>query len=573
VLDDLAARRMVYYPFGGFFPNESEDRPSTAADATLLIRYYLARFGPYWNIILNVAGFEAEAFLSDATIRGHGSQIASLDPFGHLLGVHQLNGDDAFRHDGWNSLTTLQHEITDLAALGTYLRRHHDANQPVFAQETVWMGNTLQPAWTLTDLRKQMWVHLMSATTLCVGDMAGNNISGFSGSLRLADRIQERHDVPRRIWDFMEKIPFQRMSPAQSVVSTGFALAEPGQRYLVYLPSGGSVDVAVTTGTYSVTWVNATDPTRMVSSGSTSTGQDLGAPDGHDWVLHLERTSSVPPPPAGEADLISAATFAGHSSGWSTVRGVTRAHDDSTATEAWADTTAEVWLEYAFNAPHTLTRARVYDDNAGNHQIGRWRMQYLVGAAWTDAFAAKESGTIGWSEAVLDGITATRVRVLCQAPAGVFLELREFECYGVPAGDPVPGGVPLIFEAEDAARAGVTVASNHTGFTGRGFGDYDGSAGSSITWTVNLSAAGIYLLDLRYANGGSANRALALTVNGTSVDPGWAMPVTGGWTTWSYSADQEVILPVGTSTIRASAVTVGPNLDHLRLTPAPSGGG
>jgi endoglucanase len=180
---------------------------------------------------------------------------------------------------------------------------------------------------------------------------------------------------------------------------------------------------------------------------------------------------------------------------------------------------------------------------------------------------------VGWSEAALAGITATRVRVLCQAPPGLFMELREFECYGVPAGTPPPGGVPLVFEAEDAARAGVTVASTHAGFTGRGYGDYDATAGSSITWTVNLATAGVYLLDLRYANGGTTNRALGLSVNGTSVNPGLAMPVTGGWATWSYSADEEVILPAGTSTIRASAVSTGPNVDHLRLTPTPSGGG
>ncbi|MBN2713534.1 MAG: DUF5060 domain-containing protein, partial [Planctomycetes bacterium] len=77
VLNDMANRRMVYFPFGGFFPNESEDRPSNDADATLLINYYTARFGPYWNILFNLAGFEAEKYLSYDKIRAYGTEVTA----------------------------------------------------------------------------------------------------------------------------------------------------------------------------------------------------------------------------------------------------------------------------------------------------------------------------------------------------------------------------------------------------------------------------------------------------------------------------------------------------------------
>ncbi|MBN2711303.1 MAG: discoidin domain-containing protein, partial [Planctomycetes bacterium] len=126
---------------------------------------------------------------------------------------------------------------------------------------------------------------------------------------------------------------------------------------------------------------------------------------------------------------------ANQSSGWSTEAGrtVDRAHDDNALTEAWADTEDPVWLEYDLGAAYTLDYARVYDDNSGNHLIGQWKVQYYDNGEWIDAFEYLTSETEGWSEASLAGITTDRVRVLCQAPAGLLMELREFECYAVPA--------------------------------------------------------------------------------------------------------------------------------------------
>jgi hypothetical protein len=687
VLDDLSARRMVYYPFGGFFPREGA-RPSNAADRTLFSRYYLARFGAYWNILLNVGGFEAETYLAPAEITRLGSEIAALDPYGHPLGVHQLNGDDDFRTQAWSSLVTLQAEITDLAALHRYLLANRVAGKPVLAQETIWMGNTLQPAWTLTDLRRHMWVHMMAATTLVIGDMAGNNTSGFSGSLDLADMQPDRHAVPKRIWDFLATIPLHRMDPAQQLVSTGFALAEPGQRYLVYLPAGGSVDVAVTPGSYRVGWHDAGFPAQRRDGGITATGRGLVAPSAADWVLHLVRDdginlaptvgagpdrsavvgsaitldgtvaddgrpggtltttwsrvsgpgpvtfadasaidtsatigvagtyvlrlsasdgelpasdevvltvgATVQGPSGGQpraitttiqaedydlggegvayhdlsaaneggtyrgdgvdvqatsdagggrnvgwirsgewleytvtvpasgtyaaslrvasataggsirlaidgttvgpvvdvagtggwqvwrtvgadglvlsagtrvlrlsfsggtgslfnlnwltfigsappVDLIDASTYAGQSGEWtSAIKPAGRAHDGSTASEAWSNVAHAVWLEYDLGGPHLLTRARVFDDHDGAHEVGQWKLQWHDGAVWRDAFAFRAADGAGWSEVDFPDVVARRVRVVCQAPSGKLLELREFECYGKP--DPAAAG-------------------------------------------------------------------------------------------------------------------------------------
>jgi len=280
------------------------------------------------------------------------------------------------------------------------------------------------------------------------------------------------------------------MSPAQALVSSGFALAEPGQRYLVYLPSGGTVDVAVAAGTYAVSWLDPADPTHVTPGGSTSTGQGLAAPTTGDWVLHLVRSGGAPA--QQPVDLISATTFAGQSAGWSTASGrtVERAHDGSTTTEAWADTDAEVWLEHDLGGRYALSSARVYDDNSGAHEIGRWKLQYHDGSAWVDAFPLVAANTVGWNQATLTGITTTRVRVVCQAPAGLLLELREFECYGTPAGSAVPViDVAINFQPTGAPTVAGYLVDSGAVFADRGNGfQYGWNAPTDYARDRNLLA-------------------------------------------------------------------------------------
>jgi len=114
ILDDLRARRFYVYPFAGFIGRNSEF-PGDAADQELYIRYTLARFAPYWNVLLNVAGPEPlwkpdgyQNRMPFAEVNRLGELIRRLDPFGRLLSVHNASGDDPFRFSAWGSYMTLQ---------------------------------------------------------------------------------------------------------------------------------------------------------------------------------------------------------------------------------------------------------------------------------------------------------------------------------------------------------------------------------------------------------------------------------------------------------------------------------
>ena len=327
ILDNLSDRKMMIFPFAGFFGRDS-NYPKRPSEQSLYIQYTLGRIGHYWNILLNVAGPEPlggrKKFLADDIDR-LGSEIARLDVFGHPLSVHNRTGDDYFGNKPYISYVTLQGpKTTDRAKLSDGLLRNHHRSKPLYAQETLWANNQNHPKYSAEDIRKNAYVILMSAATLNFAENNGNSSSGFSGTLDLTDRNQRLHDIVKMVWDFFESVPFYKMTPRQDLVDNGFCLAEPGRRYLVYLPSGGTVNISLRREPYAVTWINAQKPsegprpagTQTYDAGRTDDGEKLTAPPrGDDWLLYLTKAgrptdyatrAPVPAPPVSRQTQMQA---------------------------------------------------------------------------------------------------------------------------------------------------------------------------------------------------------------------------------------------------------------------------
>ncbi|WP_238005350.1 PQQ-dependent sugar dehydrogenase [Dactylosporangium sp. AC04546] len=120
------------------------------------------------------------------------------------------------------------------------------------------------------------------------------------------------------------------------------------------------------------------------------------------------------------------------------------------------------------------------------------------------------------------------------------------------------------YQAENATIAQGVVESNHNGYTGTGFVNYDNIAGSYVQWSVPSAAAGNVSVAVRYANGTTTDRPMDITVNGTLVRGALSFPSTGTWDTWQV-VTFTVGLAAGTNLIRAAATTAngGPNVDKL----------
>ncbi|HUG94339.1 MAG TPA: DUF5060 domain-containing protein [Planctomycetaceae bacterium] len=292
LLDEVAASGMLVYPFAGLFGKNS-DNPREPADQEAYLKYTLARLGPYWNLLFNVAGPEpnvGRGWMPPEEVERLGGAVRRLDVFGHPLSVHNRTGDDPYRDSDWTTFVTLQGPKTvDRKRLAAGLLRNQPGSKPLLAQETLWSGNQNHPDYGDEDLRKNAFVLGMCGAAVCFADNAGNSSSGFSGTMEFADCRVERHEIVGGVWDFFETVDFGRMRPRPDLVDNGWCLAASGEEYLVYLDAGGTVNVKLEGGPFAVEWINARDTDDRRDRGVTRDGRGLAAPDREDWVLRLSR--------------------------------------------------------------------------------------------------------------------------------------------------------------------------------------------------------------------------------------------------------------------------------------------
>lgn len=139
-----------------------------------------------------------------------------------------------------------------------------------------------------------------------------------------------------------------------------------------------------------------------------------------------------------------------------------------------------------------------------------------------------------------------------------------------PTLSPTPSPSPYNYEAENySSLSGVSIVTDHAGYSGTGFGDYGGD-GTWLEWDFVNEGPGSAILTFRYANGSGGNRQSEITINGSPVG-NVAFPPTGAWTNWSTDAIN-VNLPSSLDTIRVTANTSsgGPNLDRMEVAIVPT---
>jgi hypothetical protein len=293
ILEELSTRKIMVFPFAGFLGRDS-NFPKDDENARKFLEYTISRIGSYWNILYNVGGPEpllrGRPYLTNDQVNYWGRFIDSLNVYGHLLSCHNETGNDHFKDEPWTHYGVLQGpKTTDRMRLNKGLLDNLHPQKPLYAQETLWSGNMYHPKYSMTDMRKNAFAILMSAAMINYADNDGNSSSGFSGTLYLEQANLEIHREINRIWDFFEKLPYYKTRPSQELVNTGICLAEPGEFYLVYLPDGGNVEVALTESDYMAWWINPRDTYDSKAIGDFSGHAAFSAPDTEDWLLLISR--------------------------------------------------------------------------------------------------------------------------------------------------------------------------------------------------------------------------------------------------------------------------------------------
>ncbi|NKB72011.1 MAG: DUF5060 domain-containing protein [Candidatus Latescibacteria bacterium] len=299
ILDDLARRRILVFPFAGFFGQDSH-YPTDPTDQETYIRYTLARLGAYPNLLFNVAGPEpnlGQSWMSEADVIRLGRLIASHAPYPHLISVHNRTGPDPYRDADWTTYGVLQGPKTvNRAELAAGLLASHHAAKPLLAQETLWSGNVnhlsrLDRDYTDTELRRNALAIHLSGAALVFADNRGKSSSGFSGTMDLADCRQDRHDILRRVWDLCQVLPYHQLRPRSQVVEGGIALGDD-HRLLVYVET--PAQLTLPSGPWEGTWIDPRQPLDRTPCGAVQSGP-LQPPTNDDWLLYLRRTGPEVP--------------------------------------------------------------------------------------------------------------------------------------------------------------------------------------------------------------------------------------------------------------------------------------
>ena len=110
------------------------------------------------------------------------------------------------------------------------------------------------------------------------------------------------------------------------------------------------------------------------------------------------------------------------------------------------------------------------------------------------------------------------------------------------------------------------VEDTNAGFTESAYLNLYNEAGTTAVWNVSANAEGIYALTVRYANGGNADRTVAVTVNNQIVYYTLQGKTTGAWTTW----EEETInipLSAGMNSITFTSQTAdgAANIDYITI--------
>jgi hypothetical protein len=143
--EKLETRNTVWFNFDGFVPNVGGDMGAARTNLEaqqVHIRNSVARLAPYWNVVWNIA-FEWQEFLSTRDVARIGDELRRLDPWHHLITVH----DQGSFHSGAElrkalhvDFPTLQYDAGKVADANTAFRfvRQFAGNWPVYANEMTW---------------------------------------------------------------------------------------------------------------------------------------------------------------------------------------------------------------------------------------------------------------------------------------------------------------------------------------------------------------------------------------------------------------------------------------------------
>ena len=266
-----------------------------------VIKYWLTRTAPYYFFIFNV-GFELPEYVSVPTWTEERAQfIKGIDPWNHIITGHELDGwsygqtssidFSALQNNGFDLKDRVKTSIKKIIK-GSEVKQislrgvsFHEIALTVWnspskphphCDECIWNAKWQEPG-TEDSHRKDLW----------------NGITGgMSYSFYARDSLIGLTAFRNANTFLKSGVQWWTMSPHDEVIVSGkaYALANIGQEYIVYSPSGNGFSINLPSGQYQWQWFNPANGEygNWQNITSDSGVNTFEKPNPDDWILHVK---------------------------------------------------------------------------------------------------------------------------------------------------------------------------------------------------------------------------------------------------------------------------------------------
>lgn len=259
-----------------FFADDSNFGALSTTDKNRLGRYAMARTSAFSHTMYVIA-LEWQEGWTATKVRDFGNYLNARNPWNRAISVHMLTGSTwNFSGEGWADFIASQPgNDASPSSVNAYGRDFYSSQSiPHIGEE---FG--LLYADSNADLRKRLWANFASGA-------AG---SGTGSDLKALVRFLEQ-----------SKIPFQRMAPANNLLSGSganrYARAETSHHYFVY-SEGGTFTLQVSGSNLKGRWFDPRNPNANLGAEfSVTAGSRTFTPPSStssDWVLWITDSSNL----------------------------------------------------------------------------------------------------------------------------------------------------------------------------------------------------------------------------------------------------------------------------------------
>ena len=273
----------------------------------LYYRELVARFAHHLGLVWNLG---EENTNTDAQRRQFAQYIHRLDPYGHPIVVHTFPGQYekvyqpllGFPHFHGPSLQmgnmrqTYQETLRWVQRSAQAGRKWIVCLDEIGPAEVGVQPDSVDP--THHEVRRYaLWANLMAGGAGCEWYFGYK----YPHNDLTCEDFRSRENLwtqTRYARQFFERLPLERMRPEPKLVrpASAWCFAEPGEIYVVYLPEGGTAELDLKSGSYTVQWYNPREggPLRTGSirtvqgPGFRSLGKPPTDPD-QDWAVLVQR--------------------------------------------------------------------------------------------------------------------------------------------------------------------------------------------------------------------------------------------------------------------------------------------